>query len=110
MNGLLVLSSSRIGDGRIGVYVHVYLRRTLPLRHWKDDHDPQSERARAPRRARLHRCSALVSLVGISTVHSGSAQAYPDPSPTGHLDALELTPNGLHVAGWARDPNTTAAI
>src|SRR6266576_1253262 len=52
----------------------------------------------------------VVSLIGISTVRSGSAQAYPDPSPTGHLDALELTPNGLHVAGWARDPNTTTAI
>jgi hypothetical protein len=52
----------------------------------------------------------VVSLVGISTVHSGWAQAYPDPSPTGQLTALELTPHGLHVAGWARDPNTTAAI
>ncbi len=52
----------------------------------------------------------VVALVGISTVHSGLAQASPDPSPTGKLTALELTPHGLHVAGWARDPDTTAAI
>ncbi len=52
----------------------------------------------------------VVALVGISTVRSGLAQASPDPSPTGKLTALELTPHGLHVAGWARDPDTTAAI
>ena len=52
----------------------------------------------------------VVSLVGVATVHSGSAQAYPDPSPTGQLTAFELTPGGLHVAGWARDPDTTASI
>jgi hypothetical protein len=50
----------------------------------------------------------VVSLAGIATVHSGSAQAYPDPSPTGHLDALELAPGGLHVSGWARDLDAAA--
>jgi hypothetical protein len=46
--------------------------------------------------------AALVTLGGFPAAASSG-------SPTGHLDALELTPGGLHVKGWALDSDAAGA-
>jgi len=53
---------------------------------------------------------SVTAVTGVTGDTGAQAAAVPAGSPTGVAEHIWLTPGGVGFSGWARDPNTTAAV